>query len=211
MPDVLPWQSLRKCAFAAPSFHRDDLPIPQVDSSSTPVVPTERAPAAQDAVSEPEEDFSVWAPTDRFEVEQILGATRLPNGGWRIKVKWRGYDEPTDEPFSRLARDLRDSDMLERIEECKDEYLAAHPYEQRAVTAAPPPLAPTRVQPTRERARTHRLVLHVSALHPPTQDDRWLVCPGLRMLRKPMARRSTVLATLLDDFSNVLPMPADCR
>jgi hypothetical protein len=38
VPDVLPWQSLRKCTFAAHHFQRDDLPLPVVDDSYTPLI-----------------------------------------------------------------------------------------------------------------------------------------------------------------------------
>ena len=31
VPDVLPWQSLRKCSFAAPFFHDPELVLPDVD------------------------------------------------------------------------------------------------------------------------------------------------------------------------------------
>ena len=37
VPDVLPWQSLRKCAFAAPHFHDDELPVPEVGDHGLPM------------------------------------------------------------------------------------------------------------------------------------------------------------------------------
>ena len=206
VPDVLPWQSLRKCALAASRFHDDDLPIPETDSSGTPLVPNEepavssntrldtQAPAAQ-----PE-----WTTSDKFIVERIVRAERMPNGGWKVYVKWAGYgdDVITAEPLSRIKRDVSDPEILDQIERCKESYLAAHPAERRSDPVEPVLEAPTRVQPSRAREAPTRMVFHLPTEPDTAERNSALVCYGLSQLGKSAARRCNVLSKLGHDFGN---------
>ena len=66
-------------------------------------------------------------PNQTYEIERIVGAERFPNG-WRIQVKWVGYSEPTGEPLSRVLKDCKSHpDILQQVEQCQAEWLAAHP------------------------------------------------------------------------------------
>ena len=134
VPEVLPWQSLRKCSFAAPHFHSDSLQLPEVDSSglvhTDPVVPSSLPPLTilPTPPIDPARDngWSTWTPNTEYEVERIVSATRI-GGGWSLLVKWKGYPDATPEPLSKIMGQTNHPDLLSQIEKCKADYLMSHP------------------------------------------------------------------------------------
>ena len=124
VPEVLAWQSLRKCSAAAPLFHSPDLPVPDVLPNGLPsLVPAEfpADPSTPDA----------WQPVDpsepNYEIERIVSAE--PRGsGWTLQVKWKGYDEITPEPLGRVLRDIVGHEgILSEIAQCKHDYYLKNP------------------------------------------------------------------------------------
>ena len=123
VPEVLPWQSLRKCAFAAPYFHDPDLLLPDVNESGLPMMPetqTAGGPPVTPVAS------ASWDPAQRFEIEDIVGATRV-GGGWQLQVKWKGYPDATKEPLWRVTSSTKHPDILSAIKRCQDDYNTSHP------------------------------------------------------------------------------------
>ena len=213
VPGVLPWQSLRKCSFAAPHFHADDMPLPITDASGAPLVPSpddnsstvhRHVPALPAPVVSAADAYSSWTSDRLYPIERIVGAERI-GGGWRLQVKWEGFDDDhiTPEPLHKILGSCTDPAILEQIEQCKADYLAAHPVE-RAALEARLPLAveprpePTRLVPDRERVQPRRFMFHVSQL--PDSEDRYLVAPALRALRRLVAQRTSVLPMFLPDL-----------
>ena len=224
VPDVLPWQSLRKCAMAAPRFQRDDLLIPDVNASSVPIVPQppqdtpvdgsyELPDAATPSAPLPTEDYT---PETRYLIERILQAERLGKGRWRVHVKWENYSDDcnTYEPLGKVLKDIKGHpDLLKQIDECKEAYYVAHPRERaldEAPTAPTDVPEPTRVQPTRDRDQPRRLVFHVSA----ETDDQWLVSTALRKLRQSLSSRNDAISVITSDFEDhaalLPPLPICC-
>ena len=186
VPDVQPWQSLRKCSFAAPHFHDEDMPAPAVDDRGIPTVDDASAepvaPAATDDVGElappppPVSDddpmgWQAWTPEAKYEIERIVAAHRVANG-WRLSVKWVGYPDPTPEPLHSILRFVKDPDILRQIEQCKANFNSLHPSlgdqgfpltdqleGPSPANPAPPPPEPTRRQPPRDRTQTDRYMM----------------------------------------------------
>ena len=70
----------------------------------------------------------------RFERDFVSG--KRIGRGWTFQVKWKGYPETTPEAYWKLMRDAKDNpDILAEIEQCKDDYLAAHPSERTVIEA----------------------------------------------------------------------------
>ena len=214
VPEVLPWQSLRKCAFAAPCFQRDDLLVPDVNGSSVPIVPplTELQSPSGDRcelhdsatpsapIAETEESEAART----YDIERIVRAERLGKNRWRVWVKWQGFDDSqiTPEPLSNIRKTVTDPDILKQISDCQEEYLKAHPGEREVDDAVPndePLPQPTRIQPIRDRERTSRLMYQLQAHN---EDDHWLVNPGLRSLRQDLARRNDAMSVMSIDFTD---------
>ncbi|RPG36136.1 MAG: hypothetical protein CBB72_004845, partial [Muricauda sp. TMED12] len=170
VPEVLPWQSLRKCSFAAPHFHDDDLPRPELNEYGSPLVPAsdnvERPPHSDcedEHMGEPvatpniDDDPTGWKaweadPNTKFQIERIVKAERVGRG-WTLHVKWVGYPGTTSEPLSYISkiRNL-DPEILADIERCKEEYIASNPSAGKETVERPPLRpAPTRIQPDRVR------------------------------------------------------------
>ena len=134
VPDVLPWQSLRKCTFAAHHFQRDDLPLPVVDDSCTPLIPPEAPDETQ--VTRPASDppdpavsdtdgYSEWTADKVYPIERIVGAEMI-GGGWRLQVKWLGFPQPTPEPMNKILKQMKNHpEILEQIDHCKNEWFLA--------------------------------------------------------------------------------------
>ena len=206
VPDVLPWQSLRKCSFAAPHFHDSDMPVPAVDARGIPTTTDDSAAASGDdafSTELPSADdpngWNSWTPQTAYTIERILGATKV-GGGWRLMVKWEGYPDPTPEPLGKILRSVSDPHLLEQIEQCKRDHLLQNPSARVDAPVAPstadvpiPNDGPTRrILPTRARHATERLILSVdvdragSPLLDAARRLRHAVisrCRGLRLLR----------------------------
>ena len=159
VPDVLPWQSLRKCSFAAPFFHDPDLVLPDVDEHALPMVPEARAPATHRVVPSPAlpiettpDEWHTWNETALFEIESIVGAEQSGRG-WKVQVKWEGHPTVTTERLSAILSRVSDPRILGEIELCKAEYLARYSADAPGIPAIPKampiPPAPTRIQPSR--------------------------------------------------------------
>ena len=197
VPEVLPWQSLRKCSSAAPLFHSPDLLVPDVLPNGLPsLVPVEPPP-----------DPSVpdsWQPVDpsepTYEIERIVSAE--PRGsGWTLQVKWKGYDEITPEPLGRILRDIRGHEgLLTEIDQCKADYYLKNPKKAPAEEDQGNPPAPSRVQPSRPKKNTP-YVFHVcegSELpDPPTRSV--MICREFSRLRREGHRRTSCLKELGPD------------
>lgn len=158
VPDVIPWQSLRKCSFAAPHFHDDGMLIPDVNERGMTLTDRDedqhrsQGPTTGPPPSDPN-GWLDWAkdPSQKYEIERIIGAERAGRG-WRIHVKWKGYPDPTPETLSDLLKDIKgNQQLLDEIEKCKNDYLLLHPAvrveleKDEALEAQ----APARVQPPR--------------------------------------------------------------
>ena len=124
VPEVLPWQSLRKCAFAAPYFHDPELLLPDVNESGLPMTPEAHDTGASPAPALL--DAHQWDPDQRFDIEDIVGATRVGRG-WQLQVKWKGYPDATKEPLWRVTSQTKHPDILRAIKRCQDEYEASYP------------------------------------------------------------------------------------
>ena len=135
-------------------------------------------------------------PDRYYDVERIVRAERLGKG-WRVYVKWAGYgdDAITPEPLHGLLKTIKDPNILEQIERCKEEYLAAQP---NAPIAESVTIEPTRVLPPRDRASTRRFMFHISQLD---DDNAWLVNHGLRLIRHAASERCSTLYAMPADFS----------
>ena len=179
VPDVLPWQSLRKCSFAAPHFHDEDMPRPTVDSRGLPVVDNDDdTPAGADplvAQQPPADDpngWASWTPQTEYTIERIVSASKV-GGGWRLMVKWEGYPDPTPEPLGQILRTVRDPHLLEQIEQCKQDHLLQNPQSRAgdladtADTAGESDKSARRTLPSRARSVTQRLILHISSVRVP--------------------------------------------
>ena len=220
VPDVLPWQSLRKCAFAAPFFHRDDLPLPTTNDAATPVVDDVAAPAADnpnptsadgnqpsDSSAQgaktggaPTSEWADWTSSKRYTIERILSAERL-GSGWRLQVKWAGSDITTPERLHRVLQDINgEPELLRQIKQCQDEYDAAHPNTatQRRVEEAV--ATPARKLPSRERGAPRRFMFHVSEVT--ANPDETFISAGIHAIRDVLVTRCLALTSLASDFTN---------
>ena len=193
VPDVLPWQSLRKCAFAAPHFHDDHMPLPTTDERGTPIVPDAHAqPAAPPAADEatPEDD-------ELHIIEKIVSAEKFGRG-WRLRVKWEGFDDVTPEPLSKILQQVDHPDILKQITECQERHLAGRP--DRTAEEAPLVPAPTRAQPQRDRRQASHFSFHVesheSADHP---FARTLEYRGMQTLRRRVRAHTATLRQFAPD------------
>ena len=167
VPDVLPWQSLRKCSFAAPFFHDPELPLPDVDEHALPLVPevqhtlpteplTLPGPTNVDATLPIDDDpdgWHAWNANVLYDVESIVGAE--PSGrGWKVQVKWVGYPTVTTERLSSIVARVSDPRLLKEIEDQKAKYREQYPTDSLGIQPQtplpiPPRPIPTRVQPGR--------------------------------------------------------------
>ena len=169
VPEVLPWQSLRKCAFAAPHLHHPALLLPDVNERGRPMMPQDdmqsddALPTTQGDDSD-EMGWAAWAadPQQQFEIERIVSASRS-GSGWQLNVKWKGYPDTTPEPLSKILKQTEHPDIIADIERCKNDYLAQHPAERTMIDVEDKVVAAalTRVQPARERKQTTRLAYFV--------------------------------------------------
>ena len=202
VPDVLPWQSLRKCAFAAPHFHDDELPVPTVGEHGLPVIDETTGPMQKEAPQAHElADPLGWAsPATEtyYEIERIVSAARVGRG-WRFQVKWVGYPDPTPEPLWKILRDTKNPEILTQIDQCKEDYLASNPSERamldREKEEIPRPTA-TRVQP--KRNATEKFTFAVFGI----LDSTWDVtgtCLALKHLRRTARQRNRALLQLRAD------------
>ena len=160
VPDVLPWQSLRKCSFAAPFFHDPELVLPDVDEHALPMAPEVETPAPHIhghatadfpalPVDDMPDEWHEWSEGKLYDIESIVSAE--PSGrGWKLRVKWDGHPTVTTERLSSIVSRVTDQRILDEIESRKAEYRSQY------TTAPPPPelavattTTPTRVQPTR--------------------------------------------------------------
>jgi len=170
VPDVLPWQSLRKCSFAAPFFHDPELVLPDVDEHALPMTPesdtlaspinvptiADKLPALP--IDDAPDEWHAWREDKLYDIESIVSAE--PSGrGWKLRVKWEGHPTITTERLSSIVSRVTDRRILEEIDLRKAEY------QSRYATVPPPPetatvvaTAPTRVQPARSN-RAHPVFL----------------------------------------------------
>lgn len=168
VPDVLEWQSLRKCSKAPPAFHADAMPTPTVDLQGRTVLPEEDglppSEAAPDDPSTPDGpgmtgDWSGWTPDRVYEIDRITSACPV-GSGWRVMVKWKGYDEATPEKLSHILKETQNPDILKQIEECKQRYWDEHPRDRHLAPpdtgAGPQPSGPAADRPRRERSKVDR-------------------------------------------------------
>lgn len=204
VPEVLEWQSLRKCSFAPPAFHSDSLPVPEITDQGLPTIEPRRVPTAGEVppTSTPDDPngWGSWErdPSAQYEIEKIVGAEKK-GGGWRLSVKWKGYPEPTPEPLARILRHTRHADILADIERCKRDYLAKNP------TAVPDDVSPD--VPAQGATNAYR------RRSPRFADVGMVVTPGLhnspistmyaltalRRLRDQSKRRACALEALIED------------
>ena len=188
VPEVLPWQSLRKCSAAAPLFHSPDLPVPDVLPNGLPsLVPT--APPADP--SSPD----AWQPVDpsepKYTIERIVSAE--PRGsGWTLQVKWKGYDEITPEPLGRNLRDIAGhEDILSEIDQCQKDYYLKNPKKVPIDDESLDAPQPTRTQPERSKKTTPYVFLAYEEPEPQTRS--MMVCQGFSRLRQACHRRISSL------------------
>ena len=172
VPDVLPWQSLRKCSFAAPFFHDPELPLPDVDEHALPMMPDSRSESVPRSppingpsgsstlpIDATPDEWHSWSETALYDIESIVGAE--PSGrGWKVQVKWLGHPTVTTERLSSITSRVTDPRILGEIENRKAEYLAKYP-------SAPPSTVvnnPTRRRHPRLLRRGSSLIARVVLL-----------------------------------------------
>ena len=129
VPAVLPWQSLRKCSFAAPHFHDPALLLPDLNEKGLPMMPEdedELTAGDVEPASVPLDD-----PDVDYPIERIVSATRVGRG-WSLQVKWEGYPETTTEPLWKITSQTNHPEILKDIERCKEDYYLQHPTAKRA-------------------------------------------------------------------------------
>ena len=172
VPGVTSWQSLRKCAFAAPAMHDGDLPRPTVDlcgrvlvhgdEGSSPLDPDSESESESPGTSAVHGDAPSRPPAPRYQIDSIIRAEKR-GSGWTVYVKWEGPEEVvTPEPLSEILRDIQGhAGLLREIEECKKRHLLEHP---EPVRVEPEVVAPTRIQPARStRAQASGSMLLLSS------------------------------------------------
>ena len=170
VPDVLPWQSLRKCSFAAPFFHDPGLVLPDVDEHALPMIPEVETlappintPTVADnlpalPIDDAPDEWHAWSEDKLYDIESIVSAE--PSGrGWKLRVKWEGHPTITTERLSSIVSRVTDRRILEEIDLRKAEYQSRY-----ATVPSPPEVAtavataPARVQPARSN-RVHPVFL----------------------------------------------------
>ena len=164
VPDVLPWQSLRKCAFAAPYFHDDYMLLPDTADSGLPII--QNATEAQQNDAETNHDkasqdngWSTWSSEKKYEVERIVSAETIGNG-WRLSVKWSGYPDATPEALHKILKQVKDPIILNQIKQCQEDYLTSHPTER--VVSESTVIQPDKIQPQRQRTQPLRFMYMTS-------------------------------------------------
>ena len=174
VPDVLPWQSLRKCSFAAPFFHDPDLLLPDVDEHALPMTPEVQTPTVNPTAPRPAlpidaapDEWHSWNETTLYEIESIVGAEQSGRG-WKVQVKWEGYPTITTERLSAISSRVSNPRILGEIESRKAEYLARYSIVDTTGAptiprTAPIPAAPTRIQPTRTSRAQPMFLLAVAS------------------------------------------------
>ena len=129
VPAVLPWQSLRKCSFAAPHFHDPALLLPDLNEKGLPMMPEDEDElTAGDVEPAP---VPLDDPDVDYPIERIVSATRVGRG-WSLQVKWEGYPETTTEPLWKITSQTNHPEILKDIERCKEDYYLQHPTAKRA-------------------------------------------------------------------------------
>ena len=196
VPEVIPWQSLRKCSFAPDYFHDAALPVPDVNERGLAMTPEQVLPpvAAPALLLPPPSDGGgddAWTRDTEYEIENIVSARRLA-GGWQLQVKWKGYPDPTPEPLSKILKQTNHPDVLADIEKSKAAYLLQHPSEPPSLpeSRVVPLNDPSRVQPSRRKQRPDLFAYHV---HVGTDELR---SADLDMAVRRLSSRPTVRAYL---------------
>ena len=140
VPEVLPWQSLRKCSFAAPHFHDDRMLTPDVNEQFLPMTPNTNIPSTTTGLTtEPgsvddddatqDNGWNSWTAEKEYKIERIINATRTGRG-WTLQVKWEGYPDATPEPMWKILKQTNNPEVLRDIERCKTDYYAQHSSER---------------------------------------------------------------------------------
>ena len=221
VPDVLPWQSLRKCALSAPRFHDSDMPRPEVSPQGYPMAPEpdEEPPSDEHAsdqaeipVAEGDDGYASWTASREYEIERIVSAEHIGRG-WRLSVKWLGYPDPTPEPLFKILAQTQHPDLLRQIEECKTAFYERNPAARARADAHADPVAPAlRQLPARDRRQANHFVFAItectqSAVQSARLHRAWT------HLRRDTAQRSAQLCALLPDQPCVLihPNRRSCR
>ena len=211
-PGVIAWQSLRKCSYAAPHFHHEELPVPEVDHLRLPIV--DDPDSTPQRVRQPT-DYTIWHDDTRYEIERVLSAERI-GSGWRLKVKWKDYPDPTPEPLWRILRDCTDQTVLADIEQAQANYDAEHPtartvLDHEAYEPAAP--QPTRVQPTRVRQPVNRTMFAICSLDDMPYTDAEGASASMRALLREARARNSALSLMTPDASahtHGLPLVCYC-
>lgn len=125
VPEVLEWQSLRKCSFAAPFFHDPSMPVPDINEQGLPLTVEEETLATDEVTGSGEAEQVEPDPNQEFEIERIVSAVKAGRG-WTLQVKWAGYPDTTPEPLWRILRQTNHPDILQDIERCKADYYLQH-------------------------------------------------------------------------------------
>ena len=104
-PRLQDWQPLHKVSLSPPEFHDNDYEI-FTDNWGLPFAPGKRPqiPTSRnvdDPLGPPEKEGKPRNDDGYYEIDRIIGAYRRGRR-WYIRVKWGGWQEPTDEPKTRL-------------------------------------------------------------------------------------------------------------
>ena len=114
--DLLPWQSLRKVSLAAPYFHDENIPLPNIDPSDRILVTPREPDVAPPPVDRDYDDTNPWNNWDerrRYEIDRVL-ATKRQGSGWSVQIKWTGLTDPTWIPSSNLPDHPELQEQFER-------------------------------------------------------------------------------------------------
>ena len=205
VPDVLPWQSLRKCSFAAPYFHDASLQVPDISDLGIPLVPEPEGSGYTGSPEQPvtiglddPDGWTTWTSDKEYAIDRVVKAERR-GGGWTLLVKWVGYDKPTPEPLSRLLSQTNNPEVLADIERCKQDYWDAHPVERMAYEKE----EPTRPEPSRKLpGRSSRPTKFQFAVHGVTDPavNSVMLMSEMRNFRHSIRESVQALRSVLPDF-----------
>ena len=159
---------------AAPAFHDERMPVPDVDEHGIPMLPDETTsettvfgpPGNEDTLGV--NGWSAWRQDSNqlYEIERVISAERK-GSGWSLMIKWKGYPDPTPEPLSTVLKQTNHPEVLADIERCKKDYYALHPQadpnSEDSEDVQPVNAKPTRVLPARERTRTQHFSFLIKA------------------------------------------------
>ena len=191
---------------AAPAFHDERMPVPDVNEHGIPMLPEEDSPLSSstdfpDPLDHCHEDngWSDWDAKRSYEIERVVSAQRK-GSGWSLMVKWKGYPIPTPESLSTILQQTNHPDILKEIDQCKQDYYALNPSSDPTTEGMEEGdqkrPEPTRVLPTRTRSKPDHFMYSVRAHSLWSPQTR---AGTIRCVRKKLSLRNQAKSLLMAD------------